>query len=588
MNPTDPLKNILYIDLSKKSFWIDEREDLFERWLGGIGVAIQLFRQEAPKKLEPLSPENPVIFCVGPLTSLYPLASKTVAVFKSPLTGNLGESHAGGRSAIAIRLAGYGAIVIKGASQLPVYLVIKEGEVEFRDASALWGVSSAITVGRILRESAPGQGIRTIMRVGKAGEKLVSYAAVMTETYRHFGRLGLGAVLGSKKIKGIIIYGKHTIPVEDKKKYREVYDRLYKLSVESDAMKRYHDIGTAMNILPLNYIGALPTRNLNSNKFEGAEEISGESIAEKKLARRVACAHCPVACIHIASIREPYPDEKYFYKTTFISYDHELLYSLGSMLGVKKIDDVLRLIDTVEALGLDAISTGVSLAWATEAYKRGIITIDETLVELEWGRVENYIGAVKNIVEQPNQFYTMLAKGTREASKHYGGQEFALNFGGNEMPGYHTGYGAIIGYSIGSRHSHLDCAGYRVDQTIKEPPPPEEYIEMLMKEEEWRQVLASLVICLFARTIYTFENIIDALKPLGYNYTEDELKKLSKEIYLEKQKLKIDLGFNPRELEMPSRVFETPTPHGLLKREYVEKALQHYAELIEYMTRKVD
>ncbi|MEM2016495.1 MAG: aldehyde ferredoxin oxidoreductase N-terminal domain-containing protein, partial [Nitrososphaerota archaeon] len=238
MNPREPLKRVLYIDLSKKSFWIDEREDLFERWLGGVGVAVQLFKEEASKNVDPLSPENPVIFSVGPLTSLYPLASKTIAIFKSPLTGNLGESHAGGRSAIALRLAGYGATVIKGASQLPVYLVIKEEEVEFRDASALWGVSNAITVGRILRETAPGQGVRTIMRIGKAGEKLVSYAAVMTETYRHFGRLGLGAVLGSKKVKGIIIYGKHTIPVEDKKKYREVYDRLYKLSVESDAMKR--------------------------------------------------------------------------------------------------------------------------------------------------------------------------------------------------------------------------------------------------------------------------------------------------------------------------------------------------------------
>ncbi len=584
MNQRDPLKRVLYIDLSRKSFWIDDRVDLFERWLGGIGVAVQLFKEEAPKNIEPLSPENPVIFSIGPLTSLYPLASKTVALFKSPLTGNLGESHAGGRSAIAIRLAGYGAIIIKGASQLPLYLVIKEGEVEFRDGSALWGISNANTVGRILREAAIGRGIRTIMRIGKAGEKLVSYAAVITETYRHFGRLGLGAVLGSKKVKGIIIYGKHSIPIQDKKKYREIYDRLYRLAVGSDAMKRYHDLGTAINILPLNYIGALPTRNLNSSRFEGAEEICGENIAEKKLARRVACAHCPIACIHIASIREPYPDEPYFYKTTFISYDHELLYSLGSMLGVKKIDDVLRLIDTVEAMGLDAISTGVCLAWATEAYKRGIITINETLVELDWGNIDNYIQVIKYIVEQPNDFYGMLARGTREASKHYGGQEFALNFGGNEMPGYHTGYGAIIGYSIGSRHSHLDCAGYRVDQTIKEPPSPEEFVELLIKEEEWRQILNSLTICLFARSIYNVENIIEALKPLGYNYTEEELKKTGEEIYFEKQKLKLKLGFKPEELKIPSRVFETPTPHGLLKREYIEEALQHYIKLIEYKT----
>ncbi|MEM0078638.1 MAG: aldehyde ferredoxin oxidoreductase family protein [Nitrososphaerota archaeon] len=580
MSIEDQLTRILYIDLSNKRYWVEYRRELFEKWLGGVGVALQLYREEAPRNIHPLSPENPVIFTVGPLTALYPLASKTIALFKSPLTGNLGESHAGGRSAVSIRLAGYGGIVIKGASDIPVYLVIGSGRVEFKDGSALWGITNTITVGRILREVTPGQGIRTIMRIGRAGEKLVAYSAVMTETYRHFGRLGLRAVLGSKKIKGIVIYGKQSIPVRDKKKYREVYDKIFREIVESDAMKRYHEIGTSMNILPLNYIGALPTRNLNSNRFEYAENICGETIAEKRLARRVACSHCPTACIHIAAIREPYVDEPYFYKTLFISYDHELLYSLGSMLGVKDIDGVLKLIDMVEIMGLDAISTGVCLAWATEAYKRNIVTIEDTLIELDWGNVENYLQAIKYIVEQPNEFYRKLAQGTSIVSKHYGGEEFALNFGGNEMPGYHTGYGAVIGYLIGSRHSHLDTAGYRLDQTLKDIPKPEEIVEALIEEESWRQVLTSLVICLFARGIYTPEIIVEALEPLGYSYTQEELKKLGRNIYTEKQKLKLELGFKPSELKVPRRIYETPTPHGILKEEYIEKAIKYYSRQI--------
>jgi len=187
--PDKFLQNVLYIDLTRRRFWVENRKDLFEKYLGGVGIATQLLLEECPKNIDPFDPENPIIFAVGPLTGVYPLASKTVAMFKSSHTGNLGESHAGGRSAIAIRSAGYGAIVIKGASETPVYLAIHESKVYFRDASILWGMWSTFTVGRIIRENEPGAGIRTIMRTGRAGERLVTYASVITETYRHFGRL---------------------------------------------------------------------------------------------------------------------------------------------------------------------------------------------------------------------------------------------------------------------------------------------------------------------------------------------------------------------------------------------------------------
>ena len=135
-------------------------------------------------------------------------------------------------------------------------------------------------------------------------------------------------------------------------------------------MKKYHDLGTAMNVLPLNAIGALPTRNLQSARFEGAEAISGERLAEEYLGRRVACAHCPVACIHLAALRHPYPNEPYFYKTSMIGYDYEPIYAMGSMLGVSDVTGMLQLLDEVEVQGLDVMSAGVALAWATEAPER--------------------------------------------------------------------------------------------------------------------------------------------------------------------------------------------------------------------------
>lgn len=580
------LSKVLYIDLTKRKFWIENREDLFSKYIGGTGVAINLLNEECPKGIDPFHPDNPIIFAVGPLTGLFPLCSKTVAMFKSPLTGNLGESHAGGRSAISIRMAGYGAIVIKGSSDEPIYLSIHNNKVDFKLASGIWGVRSSYTVGRILREREKGEGIRTIMRIGKAGEKLVRYASVITETYRHFGRLGLGAVFGSKKLKAIVISGKKPIPIKDPIAYKKLYDEIFKEAVESPIMKKYHELGTAENVLPLNKIGGLPTKNLNKAFFEGAEYISGEYLAKNYLGRRIACSHCPVACIHLAALREPYEDEPYFFKTTMISYDYELIYSLGSMLGIADTSNFLKLIDEVEIQGLDAISTGVVLAWATEAYEKGLINKEHTLgLDFKWGNVDNYIEAIRNIVNQSNDFYEALAKGVVYASNKYGGKDFALAFGGNEMPGYHTGPAGYLGFITGARHSHLDSAGYSYDQkNIGKKMEAKEIAEYCFNEESWRQILSSLVICFFARGIYKPKIVSEALKISGYNFSEEDLNKIGEEILRKKYQFKIREGFDINKLYIPKRIFETPSPHGLINEEILNEAINLYMKKISFET----
>jgi len=579
----DTLANVLYVDLSEKHFWIKKREDVFEKYIGGAGVAIQLLHEECPEGCDALGAENPIIFAVGPLTALFPLASKTVAMFKSPHTGNLGESHCGGRSAVAIRMAGYGAIVIKGVSDIPIYLAVHGNRVYFRDASSLWGMESSFTVGRIIRENEPGAGLRTIMRIGRAGEKLVSYACVTTETYRHFGRLGLGAVFGSKKLKAVVISGKKSLPVSDRKQYRKVYDEIYQAAVASPVMKKYHDLGTAENVLPLNELGGLPTRNLKEARFEGAPEISGELFAEQYLGRRLACSHCPVGCIHIAALRDPYENEAYFYKTSMISYDYEPIYALGSMLGGSNAKGFLKLMDRIEAWGLDAMSTGVVLAWATEAQERGIISEKETMgIKLNWGNYTAYMDAVRLIVEQPNEFYKELARGVEHVASLYGGEDYALAFGGNEMPGYHTGPGAHIGVLIGARHSHLDNAGYSVDQKVlvKRQLSPEELAEILLNEEWWRQVLASLVICFFARGIYQPDIVSKALHLAGFDIAPENLLSIGEEIHKEKYRFKTREGFSLGNFRLTKRIFETPSSIGKLDEEFIRN-------VVEYVKKKV-
>ncbi len=588
MFPEDPLKRVLYIDLSRRRSWIEERPELFEEGLGGAGVAIRLLHEECPEGADPLGPKNPIIFAVGPLTGYYPLGSKTVAMFKSPHTGNLGESHAGGRSAVAIRMAGYGAIVIRGTSVTPVYLVIKNDMVHFRDASALWGIrhtyndaSSMTTVDNVLRKREDDSDSAAILSIGPAGERQVSYASVAVDTYRHFGRLGLGTVFGSKKLKALVISGRQALPIHDRAAYRESYETIFKAATESPLMKKYHELGTAMNIEPLNALGGLPTRNLQSGSFEEAEQISGQHLAEEYLGRRIACAHCPVACIHVAALRIPYPNDPYFFKTVMIGYDYELIFAVGTMLGVGNPEGMLQIIDEIEMLGMDMMSAGVALAWATEAFERGLIDEEDTGgIELKFGNVRAYVNAARRIVLQPTAFYRALARGVDHAAAQYGGEEFALAFGGNEMPGYHTGPAAHLNYLTGARHSHLDSGGYSFDQKALQKgglPTPEKIAENLLEEERWRQVLSSLVVCYFARGVYDPGTVIDALTSSGFNWTGGRLTRLGKETLQLKYDFKEREGFDLAEVRIPRRIYETPVPGEVeFDEEFMRRALAHY------------
>lgn len=575
---------VLHIDLSERKYWVEKRPELFTKYFGGSGIGIHLLEENCPPDINPLSEDNPIILAIGLLTGLFPFASKTVAMFKSPHTGNLGESHCGGRSAVAIREAGYGAIVIKGASEIPIYLAIHGDDIYFRDASSIWGMASVFAVGRIIREAEPGAGLRTIMRIGQAGEKLITYACVISETYRHFGRLGLGAVFGSKKLKGIVISGKRSIPVAEPQDYKKIYEEIYRTSSESTVMKKYHDLGTAENIVPLNLISALPTRNLQQARFENADNLSGETLAQKYLGRRLACSHCPIGCIHIATFREPYLDEAYFYKTMMVSYDYEPIYSLGTMLGISDTEGFLHLMHRVESLGLDAMSAGVVLSWATEALEKGLISEKETLgARLKWGDYQEYIKAVKMIVKQPNEFYLAIGKGVEYVAEKYGGLDYALSFGKNEMAGYHTGIGAHLNYLTGARHSHLDSAGYSLDQEMLKSGKKlagQEIIKRLINEESWRQILSSLVLCFFARGIYKPELVLRTLKITGIDLTSDELNRLGKEILKKKYQFKVREGFDLSKLRLPKRIFETDTPLGKLAEKDIKDILKDYQKIL--------
>ncbi len=570
------LRRVLYIDLGKGESWVEERYDLFEEWLGGTGVATQLLFEECPEGIDPLSPEAPIIFSIGPLNALFPAMTKTVATFKSPLNGELGESYAGGRLAMAMRFAGHESIVIRGAADQPVYISIRDGEVKIKDARSIWGIPATV-VGYILRDVEKGVGRRSIIRIGPGGEQLVKYAGVVVDTYRHFGRLGLGAAFGSKKLKAMVISGTEDVEIPDPKRYMAIYNKLYRTVVKTDAMEKYHDIGTPININVLNQLKGLPTRNFQDSSFEAAEKISGEVLADNHLFRRVSCAHCPIGCIHIGMLKTSF-SRQHEYEIRKISYDFELIYALGSNLGVSSPEGILELIEACERHGIDAISTGVVLAWATEALEQGIITTEDTLgLALKWDDVEGYLKAIDEIVKKKNEFYSALAEGVEVASERYGGQDFAIALGKNEVPGYHTGPATIIGLTVGVRHSHLDNAGYGIDQkAAKKNLSPEEMVDAIIQEDDSRGVYNSLVGCLFARGVYSTENIIEALGSVGIEKTEEELEVLGRKIFDEKYRFKKREGFDLAAARIPRRFYETISTMGMVDPETIEMMMEIY------------
>lgn len=568
--------NVLYIDLDKEEYRYEKRKDLL-KYIGGTGLAVKLLYENIKPGFSPLDPCQPVVFAIGPLSFVMPVCTKVVAAFYSPHTMEYGESHAGGRLAMAMRFNETDAIVITGGAKHPEYIVIDD-KVSFKDARAMWGLSVEET-GKILRVHTSGSGVRSSIRIGRAGENLITYAGVNVDTYRHFGRLGLGAVLGSKLLKGIVIIGDNPIkiPSENRKKYKETYDSIFNTILKTDVMKKYHEIGTAINVLPLNEMNSLPSLNLKTTNYENAENISGESFAKRNLVRKVACSGCPIGCIHIGQFRREF-DSGYEYESVNISYDHELVFALGSFVGLKDTDEVLQLIDAVENEGLDAISTGVALGWATECYKRGILSLDDTLMPFEFGALPNYMAAVQYIARARNDFYKALGKGVDYASKKYGGGEFACHLGGNEMPGYHTGYGSVVGFAVGSRHSHLDNAGYSIDQGKKDN---RDLVKSLLDEEIERNLLTSLVVCLFARKVYSRDTIIKALDSVGIKTTNEELTEAAREILRLKYKVKEKLGYSLDNIKIPERYFETKTLNGKLERTKAEEMVKEYKELVE-------
>ena len=435
---------LLVIDLTNEKFSeSDIHKDYLPEYLGGRGLAIRLLWDLIKPGTDPLSPENFLILAPGPLTG-YPLPSsgKLVIAAKSPLTYGYGDGNIGTKTAVEIRKAGYDAVVIKGIAPKPVVLYIERGKVEFRSADDLWGLGTHEAEERLIKEF--GKDVGTLL-IGPAGEKLIKYATVLSEYGRSAGRPGMGAVMGSKKVKAIVVKGDKLPEPADRSELMQLGTEALKKVKESKNYDFWMRQGTMATIIWSNTNSVLPTYNFREGVFDQADKISGDVMEKMKVSQK-GCPNCNMPCGMMVEARTDLGAIK-------AELDYENVAMLGSNIGLGNLDEVSYLNNLADDLGIDTISLGSNIAFAMEASEKKLI--DE---KIEWGDFKTAINLVKRIVNREG-VGTLLAEGVKYASEKLGGEatKFAMHVKGLEITAYdcHTAPGMALAYgtsSIGAHH----------------------------------------------------------------------------------------------------------------------------------------
>ncbi|MFH2008588.1 MAG: aldehyde ferredoxin oxidoreductase family protein [bacterium] len=389
------------------------REDL-ELYVGGRGMGIRMLYDNTDPGLDPFDEKMVLIFSVGPLTGTNaPQSNRFVVTTKSPLTGCVADSHCGGNFATKLKKAGYDAVLIRGRSPKPVYLEINEDEITLRDASALWGKTTGET-----QEALPRTFGKAV--IGPAGENRVRFAAIVSQ-HRVAGRCGTGAVMGAKNLKAVIADGKKKIPIAQAEEYKKLQKELSQLLKEHPMTGgTLPDLGTANLVMTCAGRNIIPTRNFQAGQDLNSVKLSGEKMRDELLVRKDGCLACPIRCGRHVKVkgRETKGPE------------YETIGMLGNNLGVFDLEEVTELGMLCDELGLDTISMGTTLGFATELTERGMLQS-----ELAWGAVDTYRRAIEDTAHQRG-LGKDLAGGSRRMAERYGGVEFAINVKGLELPAY--------------------------------------------------------------------------------------------------------------------------------------------------------
>ncbi len=419
---------LLHVDLTTRQTRTEEvPEALMRRYLGGGALAAHILLRDMRPGVDPLGPDNVLVFVTSVLNGLsLSGTNRYTAAAKSPLTGAYGESEAGGWWGPELRSAGWDGVVIRGEAEHPVYLWIKDSQVEFRDARPYWGkLSGEVQDG--LEQELGDKRIR-VLQTGISGERGVRFAAIVNQLKHFHGRCGLGAVMGAKRLKAVVVRGsKPPVPVDkDGAKralvwFKEHYDR---------AKDRFHQLGSASAVMALEASGILPTRNFRDGSFEHARAISGQTMRDTILVNRGTCYACAVACKREVEVEGLGVTAKYG------GPEYETLAASGSLCGVSDLNALALVNQLYAQYVLDSISTGAVIAFAMECYEHGIITPAMTGgIDLTWGNADGLIQIVHAIGKREG-IGKLLGEGVKRAAAGLGrgAERFALHVKGQELP----------------------------------------------------------------------------------------------------------------------------------------------------------
>jgi len=444
---------MLYVNLTDRTTRTEERdEDFYRTYFGGWGIIAHELLTRTPRGADPLGPENALIFATGVQTgSLVGSSGRHAVGAKSPLTGGFGEADVGGFWGTELKRAGFDAVVITGAANEPVYLWIRDGEAEIRDAADLWGKPTA-EVQQLIREELGDDEVR-VAQCGPAGERLVRFANIMHDVNRAAGRTGLGAVMGSKRLRAVAVRGSGTVEVADPDTVEAVRNRFLELKEHWEGLQKY---GTAESVSQVQERGYLPTRNFQKGQFDGWEKITGERLESEYLVGRDTCFGCPVSCKRKVKVEGAYEVDP-----VYGGPEYETLGSFGSSCEIDDLEAILYANQVCAANGMDVISAGVTIAWLMECFERELLTAEDTGgIEARFGNAEAMVKLVEMMAAREGFGDTLaegswraakaLGKGTEDLVVHVKGQEFPMNDG-------RTQFGLGLAYAIsptGADHMH--------------------------------------------------------------------------------------------------------------------------------------
>ena len=557
---------ILIIHLSNHDVtWESLPEIVLRQFIGGSGLGAYLLYQHCPPKIDPLSPDNPLIFATSPLVgSRLTTSSKFAVLTKSPLTGLIGDSLSSSFVATELKKTGCDALIIKGRSPSPTLLSIDNGNVEFLDAGDLIGLTTSQT--EISVKQRLGYRRRVIC-IGPAGENQVRFASISNDGGRHAGRTGPGAVMGSKNLKAIALRGTHPVPTSQPDQLNKIGLDLTKRSL-GPATEKYRTLGTVANVSIFNRLGTLPTRNFQQSTFDLEEQINGETLQSNHKVKKAHCANCTIGCEQIVQTSDTGPSTKG-------RMEYESSFALGPLVEIGDPNVMIRAARTCDELGMDTISAGATVAWAMECYERGVLTeLDTGGLELRFGNGDALMTTLE-LIGKREGIGDLLADGSKIAAEKVGNNSsnWAMHVKGLEMPGYEPRSlkTMALGLAVSTRGAcHNRSSAYEADfsSEIDRFKADQKRGQITKDGEDFNAILDSLIWCKFLRK--AFDNLYEESALIyqlvtGLPMTGTELKRSGERINNLKKAFNIREGWEQASDTLPSRILEEPLPTGVTK-----------------------